>query len=103
MRGIVIVEDSRGVDVGKSVAHIGDTAREIVEVNNFLRGCISGAYLGLTGAKGCAFLTFAKPANWASIFEDDATIHAPELEQGGDSAISNCTTKLGTPTCVAIH
>jgi hypothetical protein len=39
--------------------------------------------------KGHAFLRFAKPANRASVFEDDATIHAPELEQGEDSAISN--------------
>ncbi len=46
-------------------------------------------YLGVTGAKGRAFLTFAKPANQASVFEDDATIHAPKLEQGEDSAISN--------------
>ncbi len=58
-------------------------------MNNFLQGCSSGAYLGLAGAKGRAFLMFAEPANWASIFEDDATIYAPELEQGEDSAISN--------------
>jgi hypothetical protein len=32
---------------------------------------------------------FTKPANRASVFEDDATIHAPELEQVEDSAISN--------------
>jgi hypothetical protein len=74
---------------GKSVAQVGDTAREIMEVNNFLQGCISGACLGLTGAKECAFLTFTKPANQASVFEDNATIHAPELEQREDSAISN--------------
>ncbi len=47
---IVIVEDGGGVNVGKSVAHVGDTAREIAEVNDFLQGCISGTYLGLTGA-----------------------------------------------------
>ncbi len=88
---------------GKSVARIGDTAREIAEVNNFLQGCISGACLSLTGAKGCAFLTFTKPANRASVFEDNAAIHAPELEQREDSAISNQTTQLGTPTHIAIR
>jgi hypothetical protein len=69
----VIVENDGGVDVGKSVTCIRDTAREIAKVNDFLRGCISGAYLGLTGAKGRAFLTFAKPANRTSVFEDDLT------------------------------
>ncbi len=64
--------------------------REIADINNFLQGCISGTYLGLTGAKGRAFLAFAEPANQASVFEDDAAIHAPpELEQGEDSAINN--------------
>ncbi len=100
---IVIVEDSGDINVGKSVARIRDTAREIAEVNNFLQGCITGAYLGLAGAKGRAFRTFAKPANRASVFEDDATIHAPELEQGEDGDISNWTTKLGIPKHVAIH
>ncbi len=59
---IVIVQDSGGINVGKSVARIRDTAREIAEVNNFLQGCITGAYLGLAEAKGHAFRTFAKPA-----------------------------------------
>ncbi len=73
---IVILEDGGDVDVGKSVACVGDTA-------------ISREYLGLTGAKGHEFLTFTEPANRAFVFEDDATIHAPELEQGEESAISN--------------
>jgi hypothetical protein len=60
-----------------------------LEVNYFLQGCVSGTYLGLTGAKGRTLLTFAKPSNRATYFEDDATIHAPELEKGKDSAISN--------------
>ncbi len=88
-RVIVVVEDGGGIDVRKSVARIGDTVREIAEVKDFLQGRISGTYLSLTGAKGGEFLTFAKPVNQASIFEDDATIYAPELEQGEDSAISN--------------
>jgi hypothetical protein len=76
---IVIVEDSGGVNVGKFVTCIRDTAREIPEVKDFLGCRIGSADLGFTVSKGCAFLLFAKPANGAAIFEDDATIHTAEL------------------------
>ena len=55
-----------------------------------------------TGAERCLILAFAKPANGATILEDDATIHTAKFEQRKEGAISNRRTQLGTSACIAV-
>jgi hypothetical protein len=58
---IVIVKDSRGIDIWESVASFGNTAREIAKVDNLFQSGAGSAYFGLAGTQGRTILTFSEP------------------------------------------
>ncbi len=99
---IVIVEDGRGVKVRNDITGIRDTARKIAKINHLFRGCAGSLDLSFTGTEGSPFLSFAKPADWTAVLEDDAAVHTLEFEEGKKSAIGDRAAKLGAPTCMAI-
>jgi hypothetical protein len=78
------------------VAILGDTAGEIAEIHNLLGRCIGSPNFSLRGAERCAFLTFAKPSNGTAVFENDATIHTPKLEEGEEGAFHDSIANLQT-------
>ena len=86
---IVVVKDSRGVDIWESVASFGNTARKIAKVDNLFQSGTGSMYFGLTGTQGCTILAFAKPSNGAPILEDNATVHTPEFEEREESTVSH--------------
>ncbi len=80
------------------VATLGDTAGEIAEGHNLLQHCVGSPNFSLTGAERHAFLTFTKPSNGTAIFENDATIHTPKLEEGEKGASCDSIADLLTLT-----
>jgi hypothetical protein len=78
---VAIVENDGGIDIRNIMTGLGNTLRKIPEVNNFRGGCICGSDLSFAGTEGGTFLALAKPSNGASVFEDDPTVHAAELEK----------------------
>ena len=86
---IVVVNESRGVNVGDLVPGGGDATGEIPKINNLLRSGVGSPDLGLTGTERRALLTFTKPANRSAIFENNTTIHAAELEKREERTVGN--------------
>ncbi len=99
---IVVVQYRRRGEAVYCVATLGDTAGEIAEVHDFLQRCISSPVFSLTRAERHAPLTFAKPSDGTTVFENDATIHTPELEEGEECAIRNRVANLRSPTSVTV-
>ncbi len=46
---IVVVKDSRGVDIWESIACFGNTARGIAKVNHLFQSGTGSAYFGIAG------------------------------------------------------
>ena len=83
---IVVLQYRRREEAVCCVAAFGDTTGEIAEVHDLLRRCVGSPNFSLTGAERREFLMFAKPSDRTTIFENDATIHTPELEEGEEGA-----------------
>ncbi len=91
---VVVVQYRRRGEAIYCVAALEDPAGEIAEVHDLLRHCVGSPNFSLTGAERRAFLMFAKPSNGTAIFENDATIHTPELEEGEEGAFRDSNANL---------
>jgi hypothetical protein len=81
---------------------LSETLQEIVEVHDLLPRCVGSPNFSLTGAERHVFLTFTKPSNGTTIFENDATIHTLELEEGGEGAFHDSIADLRSSTRITV-
>jgi hypothetical protein len=84
------------------VAVLGDTVGKIAEVVDLLQHCVGSPDFSLTGAERRAFLMFAKPFDGTAVFENDATIHTPKLEEGDEGAFRDSIVNLQTSTRITV-
>jgi hypothetical protein len=84
------------------VPAVRDAVREIPKVHHLFQRCISGSNFSLTRIERRTLLALAKPANWSTILENDATIHAVELEEREKRTLGNGIADLRTPTSIAV-
>ncbi len=95
---IVVVHYRWGGEAVDCVATLKDTVGEIAEVHNLHQRCIGSPNFSLTGAERRVFLMFAKPSDGTAVFENAATIHTLELEEGEEGAFCNSIADLQSPT-----
>ncbi len=99
---IVIVQECRRGEIVNGVPAVGDTAREIPKVHHLFQRCVSGLNFSHSRIERRMLLALAKPANWSTVLENDATIHAEEFEEREKRTLGNGVANLRTPTSITV-